>query len=205
MLPKRDNYALQAEDARLRFLTYDFDNILATTAAAAEGDGLRIPFAGYDYRVSRRDGRLTRLVKGEWLPADSHGEVLTIYDYLCDAKPGRAPAGEFVSMASLGGHVHTGLAASSGALERAIDADPDGFRRACMALGGTLTEGGDICFDLPLFPDLPVRLRFWHGDEEFEPMLDLLWDKNSLLYLRYETLWYAAGVLRRRIGEEMMP
>jgi hypothetical protein len=170
---------------------------------AMDGDFLFLRFCGSDYRICRADGHLFRRVGEDWLPADSHGEVLTIYDYLCDAKPGRAPAREPVSMAHLGGHVHTNLAAASGSLERAIDRAPDAFRRACEALGGTPAPGGDICYDLELFPDLPVQLRFWHADEDFPPSLDLLWDRNTLQFLRYETTWFAAGVLRGRLREEM--
>lgn len=199
MIPKRDNYAIQAEEARLRFLTYD----QSAMPVAMDGDFLFLRFCGSDYRICRADGHLFRRVGESWLPADSHGEVLTVYDYLCDAKPGRAPAREPVSMAHLGGHVHTNLAAASGSLERAIDRDPDAFRRACEALGGTPAPGGDICYDLDLFPDLPVQLRFWHADEDFPPSLDLLWDRNTLQFLRYETTWFAAGVLRGRLREEM--
>ena len=106
-------------------------------------------------------------------------------------------------MAFLGGHVHSGLAAVSGSLEKAIDQNPGAFRRACLLLGGRETPGGDLCFELDLFPDLPVRLRFWHADEDFPPSLDLLWDRNTLLFLRYETTWFAAGVLRTRLREAM--
>lgn len=199
MLPKRNNYALQAEDARLRFLTYD------QTAMPARRDEefLYLPFCGCDYRISRSDGHLFRRAGTAWLPADSHGEVLTIFDYLCDAKPHRRPAGEFVSMASLGGHVHTGLASASGPLERAIDADPAAFSRACLSLGAAPGQGGDLCFDLMLFPDLPIRLRFWHSDEDFPPKLDLLWDRNTLAFVRYETTWFAAGVLRGFLRDSM--
>ena len=203
MLPKRDNYAIQAEDARLRFLTYDQEVIISTTSATADDEYLYLPFCGSAYRISRADGHLFRLEGENWLPSDSHGEVLTLFDYLCDAKPGRSPARESVSMSSLGGHVHTGLASASGPLERAIDADPNAFCRACLALGGREAPGGDVCFDLDLFPDLPVRLRFWHADEDFPAQLDLLWDKNSLQFLRYETTWFAAGHLRRRIARLM--
>ena len=199
MIPKRDNYALQAEDARLRFLTYD-----QTTMPAERDDAfLYLRFCCDDYKISRADGHIFRLSEGQWVGADSHGEVLTIFDYLCDARPGRAAAGEFVSMASLGGYVHTGLSLHSGALEDAIDRDPEGFRRACLSLKCAPKTGGDLCFLMELFPDLPVLLRFWHSDEEFGPKLDLLWDKNSLLFLRYETTWFAAGVLRRRLSEGM--
>ena len=199
MLPKRDNYALQAESARLRFLTYD----QSAMPVEKDAEHLFLTFCGSEYRISRSDGHLFRKTPDGWQCADSHGEVLTIYDYLCDAKPGRAPAREAVSMAFLGGHVHANLAAASGSLERAIDRCPDAFRLACEALGGTEAPGGDICFDLDLFPDLPVRLRFWHAAEDFPPALDLLWDRNTLQFLRYETTWFAAGVLRSRIREAM--
>ena len=199
MLQKRDNYAIQAESARLRFLTYDQEAL----PARKDGEYLYVHFCGFDYRICRADGHLFRRTGEDWLPADSHGEVLTIYDYLCDARPGRAPARRAVSMAFLGGHVHSGLAAASGSLERAIDRDLAAFRRACLALGGRESEGGDLCFELDLFPDLPVRLRFWHADEDFPPSLDLLWDANTLQFLRYETTWYAAGVLRSRLLEIM--
>lgn len=199
MIPKRDNYALQAEAARLRFLTYD------QTAMPVKMDEtyLYLPFCGCDYRVCRSDGHIFRRTAADWIPADSHGEVLTIFDYLCDAKPGRAPAGEFATTAALGSHVHRSLSIHSGALERAIDADPGAFCRACAALGGREAPDGDMAFDLFLLPGLPVRLRFWHADEDFPPKLDLLWDKNALRFLRYETLWYAAGVLRRQIAHTM--
>ena len=197
MPEKRDNYALQAEAARLRFLTYD----QASMPARRDDRYLYLPFCGCAYRICRADGHMFRKFGDAWFPADSHGEVLTIFDYLCDAKPDRAPSGEFVSMASLGNHVHTGLAASSGPLERAIDMEPEHFRQSCILLGGQEVAGsGDICFELPIFRDLTVRLRFWHSDEEFPPKLEVLWDKNTLQFLRYETTWYAAGVLRSRVA-----
>lgn len=199
MIEKRDNYAIQAESARLRFLTYD----QSAMPVEKDDDFLFLPFCGCDYRISRSDGHIFRKAGNDWLSADSHGEVLTIFDYLCDVNPGRAPAGEFVSLASLGGYVHSGLSIHSGALERAIDGSPDRFRTACKSLGGMESTGGDICFDMKLFPDLPLRLQFWHGDEEFPPKLDVFWDSNALLFLHYETLWYAAGVLRSRLQAAM--
>ena len=199
MIPKRDNYALQAEDARLRFLTYD----QAAMPVRRDDDFLYLPFCGADHRICRADGHIFRREGAHWLPADSHGEVLTIFDYLCDAKPGRAPAREAVSMAFLGGHVHAGLASAPGSLEWAIDRDPAAFCRACEQLGGRSIPDGDICYELDLFEDLPVRLRFWHADEDFPPSLDLQWDKNALLFIRYETTWFAAGVLRRQIAHKM--
>lgn len=199
MLQKRDNYALQAESARLRFLTYD----QAAMPAKMDEKFLYLPFCGSDYRICRADGHIFRREQDGWIPADSHGEVLTVFDYLCGAKPGRSPAGEFATISSLGSHVHQSLSIHSDALDLSIDRDPGRFRRVCAHLGAAPADGGDICFRLNLFPDLPVLLRFWHADEEFPPKLDILWDQNALLFLRYETLWYAAGVLRGRLLDAM--
>ena len=199
MRPKRDNYAIQAEDARVRFLTYD------QTAMPAEKDEnhLCLPFCGCDYRISRADGHIFRRAGDVWLPADSHGEALTLFDYLCDARPDRAPANAFATIAALGSHVHRQLATQADALDLRIDRDPGLFRAACAKLGCAEAAGGDLCFRMNLFPDLPVLLRFWHSDEDFPPKLDILWDRNALQFLRYETLWYAAGLLRQRLAEAM--
>lgn len=199
MLQKRDNYALQAEDARLRFLTYD------QTSMPVQMDEtyLYLPFCGCDYRICRADGHVFRRNGESWLSSDSHGEVLTIFDYLCNAKPGRVPAGEFASIISLGGYLHGKLGSEATPLDNAIDHDPACFCRACEALGCTSADGGDLCFQMLLFPDLPVLLRFWHADEDFPPKLDILWDKNALRFLHYETLWFAAGVLRCRLRDTM--
>lgn len=197
MLPKRDNYAIQAEDARLRFLRYD----QSVMPAQRDADYLYLPFCGCDYRICRADGHIFRKSGECWLPADSHGEVLTIFDYLCSPKPGRVPSREFATITSLGSHIHRQLSIHSDALDRAIDRDPDRFCQACTALGALPGSGGDVCFGLDLFPDLPVLLRFWHGDEDFPPKLDILWDRNTLDFLHYETTWFAAGVLRARLRE----
>ncbi len=196
-----DNYAIQAEAARRLFLTYDQAAIGALPTVTSDPNFLYLNFLACPYRISRKTGHLFRKRAGEWCPADSHGEVLTIFDYLCDANLHRCPAGIFVSMASLGNHVHENLSFFDTALSHRIDHDPEAFRRACIALGGTEWTGGDLSFSLPLFDDLPIVLRFWYSDEEFPPKLDLLWDRSTLDFLRYETTWFAAGLLRHRLEE----
>lgn len=73
MIPKRDNYAIQAEEARRLFLTYD-----QTAMPAQRDEGyLYLRFCGSDYRICRADGHLFRRSGDLWLPADSHGEGVT--------------------------------------------------------------------------------------------------------------------------------
>ena len=82
-----------------------------------------------------------------------------------------------------------------------FDKDPDGFCAACLALGGRRQPGADHSYAVELLDGLEVLVQLWHGDEEFAPRLRLLWDENTTRYLRYETTWYAAGLLRQRLLE----
>ena len=50
-----------------------------------------------------------------------------------------------------------------------------------------------------VFEDLRIAVQFWHGDEEFSPRLRFLWDAAADQYLRYETMYYALGLLRTRL------
>ena len=67
----------------------------------------------------------------------------------------------------------------------------------------TLEPGADVGYAIELIDGLRIFVRLWHGDEEFLPKLDCLWDENVLRYIRYETTWFALGLLIERIRAEM--
>ena len=46
-------------------------------------------------------------------------------------------------------------------------------------------------------------VQLWFGDEEFPASLRYLWDENALMYLKYETMYFARALLLRRIREKM--
>jgi len=48
-----------------------------------------------------------------------------------------------------------------------------------------------------------LRIQYWNSDEEFPASLQLMWDKNVLQYMRYETTWFAAMHVLNRVKEEM--
>lgn len=123
-------------------------------------------------------------------------------DLLCDSRENRHISGRWKSMESFGLMFHRNLLEErrNPAADR-FDTDPEGLKRACLALGGTLIPGADIGYAVELFDGLPIALQFWHGDEEFCPRLRYLWDENALQYLRYETMYFAVTLLLRRILE----
>lgn len=200
-MTRRDNYALAAQGARARFLTYDQAEILKTSPATADSAYIYLPVLSRLHRVSRCTGHIECLENDTWQPADDFSTTLTLFDYLCDSRPVRCLSGREAAMASFGSHFHTPLLETASPLELRIDRSPEDFRRVCLLLQGEPVPGGDLSFRLMLFPDLPVILRFWHSDEDFPPSLQFFWDANTGHFLRYETMHYALGLIRARLTE----
>ena len=60
---------------------------------------------------------------------------------------------------------------------------------------------------IDVFPFFPVMFQFWEGDEEFSPQVRVLWDRNTMQYLHFETTYYLQGDLMERLQiiiEEMV-
>ena len=63
--------------------------------------------------------------------------------------------------------------------------------------------GADLGYAIELLDGLRILVQLWHGDEEFAPRLRFLWDENTTQYIRYETTWFALGLLKERLREKM--
>ena len=198
-----DNYRLQVEGAKRYFLRYDQEKLIRKLNLTSNEDYLYTEMLRKSYRIHRRTGQVYRL-EDSWTETNDHGEVMTLLDLVCDSRQDRFPTGRWQNMVNFGALFHRSLAEDrSDPLAEAIQADQAAFRRACEALGGTPGPGGDISYALPFFDKLRLAIQFWEGDEEFSPRIRWLWDENALMYLKYETMWFAIGMLRSRIRKEM--
>ena len=92
-MERKNNYEIQAGQARKLFCAHDLDAVARAHGLRTDGDFLYLRLLSEDYRVSRADGYIARRDSGAWLPADGFDETLTIFDLLCDAKPGRHAVG----------------------------------------------------------------------------------------------------------------
>ncbi len=191
-----NNYDKMLESARLRFLEYDFFRLTRRPGVTDLGDCLSTRFLGEETRIRKTDGQI--LLSGR--PA-GFGEGLTVYDWLCDATPGAKAAGEFCQVTSLPGIlVRSGtLVMNCDTLAAKIDKAPAAFVAAVEKMGGRMLPLGDLGCEIMAFPDLPMRIKFYHSDEEFSASMTLLWDRNTLDFIRYETVYYLAGCLRERL------
>lgn len=199
---KRDNYLIQAQQAKRCFLSYDADALIAKLGLKQDANYLYTSLFSRPYRVSRATGDMEKLVGGTWADANTHAEVMTLLDLLCDSRPDRCLSGQWQSMQNFGLQFHQNL------LEESRDPcalrfhnDPEQLHRGCRALNGTPIPGADISYRIEIFDGLPIAVQFWFGDDEFAPRLRYLWDANALQYIRYETMYFAIGLLRERLTE----
>ena len=204
MTEKRDNYQTQLMQAKKRFLTYDQQELINRCAVGFDEDYFYTCLLSEEYRICRKTGDMERFCRGNWVDGNSFHEVMTILDWLCDSSPDRYITGRWINIVTQGHSFHRQLQ-EDGTDPNAVlfDRNPEGFAAACIALKGEKLAGGDIGYAIELIDGLRIFLQLWHGDEEFPPKLCVFWDENATRYIRYETTWYAVGLLMKRLRENM--
>jgi len=196
-----DNYKIQADQARAAFLTYDHEALIRKHRLEASGEWIRTALFGQPYRISRKTGHMEKW-EGKWVPGNGFGETMTLLDLVCDSREDRFVSGKYRNMTDFGLMFHRQLHETDPWAQRFQDSFSR-FRAACEALGGEPFPKGDGAYVFRIFEDLPVVVQLWLGDEEFPPNLRLLWDENALMYLKYETMHFAKGLLLQKIGNRM--
>lgn len=199
-----DNYQIQMARAKEHFLTYDQQELIQRCRLSFDETWLYLKFLSQDYRIRRQTGDMERKLGENWVEANAFGEVMTILDWLCDSRPDRYITGRWIDVVSHGNYFHGNLQEDTSApYARFFDEDTEGFAAACEALQGEWMRGGDVSYAIELLDGLKILVQLWQGDEEFPPRLRLLWDENTTRYIRYETTWFARGLLLERIKEQM--
>lgn len=56
-----------------------------------------------------------------------------------------------------------------------------------------------MSFSLPFFEELRIAVSSGTATTNLRPALRVLWDANADQYLRYETMYYAIGLLKSRL------
>lgn len=200
----RDNYTIQAAQAKERFLTYDQQALTDKVHLKQDEHFLYVRLLGQEYRIRRNSGDMERCRDGVWVDGNSYNEVMTILDLVCDSREDRHPSGEWKSMQSFGLMFHQNLLEDKkDPWAERFQADMAGLHRACRALGGEELPSADISYAFDLFDGLKLCLQFWEGDEEFAPRIRWLWDGNARMYIKYETMHFAVPLVLERIRENM--
>ena len=199
-----DNYSIQARQAKQRFTTYDQEAIIAKLHLRHDEAYLYATMLSEAYRIHRKTGEIFRETKDNWIPTNDFGEVMTLLDLLCDSREDRFLTGKWKSLTDFGLMFHRNLLeGKADPWADCFEAAPEDFRKACISMGGKPFPKGDIAYAIELFDGLSVLVQLWFGDEEFPACLRFLWDENALMYLKYETMHFAKGMLLEKIRERM--
>lgn len=203
-MERTNNYLVQAQQAKNLFLTYDQEALIRKFHLDFDETYLYVTMLHTPYRICRSTGNLEKQAGHAWIDANSFDEVLTLFDLLCDSREDRYLSGRLKNMTSFGLMFHQNLLENTrDPWAEKFQADPEGFRNACIALGCVPFPGGDIAYAVELFDGLSIVVQLWLGDEEFPPNLRFLWDENATMYIRYETMFYAKSLLLDKISAEM--
>lgn len=204
------NYDLQVDIARRIFMGYDHSRLIRKFSLKSDECWIYLTYLNMPCRISREHGGIQLSKGGEWRECRSYDTVMTIYDLLCHHTGEHAPpllgqwcpVGNFIVTGITNTDGYTGKAA------RMFDGHVDRLKAACEAMGGTLLPrmaGADVTCRFQVTSFFPVLLQFWEGDEEFPAKMLILWDRNSMNFLHFETTFYLQGDLLqrlRRIAEE---
>ena len=203
-MARTNNYLIQARQAKARFLSYDQDKLVAKLRLKSDEHYLYVPMLSHSYRISRLSGDIEKKSDRDWIDANTFEEVMTLLDLVCDSRENRFLTGRWKNMTDFGLMFHRNLLeGKADPWADLFESDPEGFRKACLSLGGKPMTWGDISYAMELFDGLSVLVQLWFGDEEFPAGLRLLWDENALMYIKYETMYFAKGLLLQKLKDRM--
>ena len=81
-MQRRDNYRIQADQAKARFLTYDQDTLIRKCGLTADDRYLYTRLLDRPLRIDRRSGDLEVREGAHWLDANTYHAVMTVLDWL---------------------------------------------------------------------------------------------------------------------------
>ena len=205
-MPERStgNYEKQVYLARDLFLKYDQEEMIRKFDLASDAQFLYMELLHQPCRVSRSTGVVEQSdLDGIWTLCENYELVMTIYDVLCCSVAKPELSGEWGPLYGLQAtmsspspdKIFTGYAET-------FNGKTEALTRACLALGGepqSVPKSADVCSKIPVLPFFPVIFQFWEGDEEFAPKVMILWDRKSLDFMHFETLYYVVGLLLERL------
>lgn len=212
------NYDKQVLLSRALFLNYDQQEIIDRYRLDADEDYIYLPLLNRMYRISRKDGVVESQIpssdKNTPMTTNSNvscsdnpctykecldfNVVMTLYDVLCYPAGTPLLSHQWVPLANLQMTSSPSADIFTQKYATAFSGKTDLLWDVCQEIGGRrpkVMAGADVCWEFDFFPFFPIQFRYWDKDEEFPAQIRLLWDKNALKFMHFETIYYAMHVL----------
>jgi hypothetical protein len=199
-MPRIDDYKTARQLAIDKLATESFETILQRTGfESVADDQFRVPFLNRAYRIDFPE--LT--FEDE---ADSQKEVpiqeqILILHYMLSAAPSPLTS-NWISYREIPGasfYYSSFVRRAIDPLKKVFGQNIDNLLHAGVIMGGKTIDTGDAGYEFRLFPNIPVRLILWAGDEEFPAEANMVFDENIGSMLSPEDIAWLAGMLVYRL------
>ena len=156
-----------------------------------ESDALQFRFLNEEVRIDFSTRTLLRSSGGMWHRSEDPLLTLATVMYLKNVQAVYPLGKDIVGVRDLKeGHFFAGPhELRTEPLLQRYGNDPGGFCRAGSALAGRPMDMADAAFQLLPFPRVPLYFLLWAGDTEFDPRLQVLFDRSIEQYLAADTIW----------------
>jgi hypothetical protein len=197
-VPRIDGYKNALDIARSEFRKKDPKTLARNSGAVyqAESKGavLHLPFFYRKIKIAWPEGEVIAPKGVKDLSLQEQGLIM---HYLIQA-PGtpltntwitfrEIPSGEFYYPAF--------VKRAKEPLVQAFGRQPDLLIELGMKMGGTKGAVGDVALCVQAFPQIPICLIIWAGDDEFPPDGNLLFDSSISKYLPAEDIAVLSGLV----------
>lgn len=161
---------------------------------------LRIPFLNRTYQVSFPDFGFQDAAEPEKeVPIQ---EQVLILHYLM-GEGGLSQSGKWVAYREIPGasfYFSAFVKRAIDPLKKVFGQNIPGLVRAAEKLNGQKIEIGDAGFEFRLFPNVPLQLILWEGDDEFPPEGNILFQEGVEKILSPEDIAWLGGMIVYRLA-----
>ena len=198
-----NNYEIAFQRAEKEFLKYDQEEMIRASNLRFDEDYLYITFFYAPYRIDRKTGYAERQIGEDQWRHCNYSEGMGIFDLICDPTPFRQLSGEMVDngyFAKFGNP--SGRSMFQGYADRFSD-HMEKFSEICLAMGAEPWGKSDAGFIFKIVDFFPMVLLLWEGEEGIPAALNVLWDKNMIDFLHFETAQFIIGHVMEEINGAM--
>lgn len=199
-MPRIDDYKNAKRLAIEKLAADTFDAILQRTGFESDApDRLRVPFLNRVYRIGYPGFDFEDETESKTeIPIQE--QILILHYMLSPAPP--LSSGNWVSYREIPGasfYYSAFVKRAIDPLKKVFGQNLDGLKGAGEILGGKTIDAGDVGYEFRLFPNIPVRLILWTGDEEFPAEANIVFAENIKDLLLPEDIAWLAGMLVYRL------
>lgn len=192
-----NNYDQWRIDWQQRFLSMDKAALLRKLPfLQLEDQAVLVPY--FDRVIA------IRLDSGAIEPPLSLMDEMNIYTMLWYSKEGASLTGQWLPFEELKDARPFGPAFRKGNLApfaATFDGQPEKPAQALVSMGGKKLPHGEVGYEIPVFPCIPMQVLFWDGDEEFPAQANLLFDKSATDFIHVESIVSIASEALKHLAE----